>query len=149
MATIGSTTEILERVKVREVAGVFRSRDALDAAVTALLSSGFDRADVDIIIGAREGLGGAKIAAEQLPEVLAVPRQPVIAREDIVLVWSLVLSIVIFAGAGFAAWLVVESGGEVIWAGVAAGVGGLLPGGSEHSWLAPSHASVSGTLKVS
>ena len=82
MATIGSTTEILERVKVREVAGVFRSRDALDAAATALLSSGFDRADVDIIVGveAREGLGGAKIAAEELPEVLAVPRQPVIAR---------------------------------------------------------------------
>ena len=87
MATIGSTTEILERVKVREVAGVFRSRDALDAAATALLSSGFDRADVDIIVGveAREGLGGAKIAAEELPGVLAVPRQPVIAREDIVL----------------------------------------------------------------
>jgi hypothetical protein len=40
MATISSITEILERVKVREVAGAFRSRDALDEAVSALLSSG-------------------------------------------------------------------------------------------------------------
>ena len=53
----------------------------------------------------------------ELPELPGAPRQPVIAREDIVLVWSLVLSILIFAGAGFAAWLVVKSGGELIWAG--------------------------------
>src|SRR5258705_8989882 len=122
MATV---TKILERVIVREVAGVFRSRDRLDAAVHALLSSGFDRADVDVVVGAeaREGLGGAKVAAEELPEVSAAPRQPVIAREDIVLVGSLVLSILIFAGAGFAAWIVVKFGGELIWAGIAAAIG--------------------------
>ena len=45
---MASANKILERVKVREVAGVFRSRDGLDAAVHALLSSGFDRADVDV-----------------------------------------------------------------------------------------------------
>ena len=123
-------TKILERVKVREVAGVFRSREGLDAAVHALLSSGFDRADIDLLIGAeaRERLGGAKIAAEELPEVPAAPRQPLIAREDIVLVWSLVLSILIFAGAGFAAWLVVKSGGELIWAGIAAAIGAIAAG---------------------
>jgi hypothetical protein len=37
---MATATKILERVKVREVAGVFRSRDRLDAAVHALLSSG-------------------------------------------------------------------------------------------------------------
>jgi hypothetical protein len=127
MATIGSTTEILGRVKVREVAGVFRSRDVLDAAVSALLSSGFDRADIDVMVGAeaRERLGGVKIAAKELSDVPAAPRQPFIAREDIVLVWSLVLSILIFAGAGFAAWLVVKSGGELIWAGIAAAIGAV------------------------
>src|SRR3984893_17032950 len=130
MATSGSTTEVLERVKVREVVGVFRSRDVLDAAVHALLSSGFDRADIDVVVGAeaRERLGGAKVAAEELPDLPAAPRQPLIAREDIVLVWSLVLSILIFAGAGFAAWLVVKSGGELIWAGIAAAVGALAAG---------------------
>jgi hypothetical protein len=40
MATIGSTPTIFGRVTVREVAGVFRARDVLDAAVGALLSSG-------------------------------------------------------------------------------------------------------------
>ena len=127
MATV---TKILERVKVREVAGVFRSRDLLDAAVHALLSSGFDRADIDVVVGAeaRERLGGAKIAAEELPEVPAAPRQPLIAREDIVLVWSLVLSILIFAGAGFAAWIVVKFGGELIWAGIAAAIGVVAAG---------------------
>src|SRR6202043_4187955 len=122
--------KVLERVKVREVARVLRSRDVLDTAVSALLSSGFDRADIDIMVGAdaRERLGGVKIAAEELPEVPATRRQPVIAREDIVLVWWLVLSIVIFAGAGFGAWLVVTSGGELIWAGVSAAVGALAAG---------------------
>jgi hypothetical protein len=130
MATSGSTTEVLERVKVREVVGVFRSRDVLDAAVHALLSSGFDRADIDVLVGAevRQTLRGAKIAAEELPDVPGASRQPVIAREDLVLVWSLVLSILIFAGAGFAAWLVVKSGGELIWAGGAAVVWTLAAG---------------------
>jgi hypothetical protein len=127
---MATANKVLERVKVREVAGVFRSRDGLDAAVHALLSSGFDRADVDVVVGpeARERLGGAKVAAEELPGVPAAPRQPVIAREDIVLVWSLVLSILIFAGAGFAAWIVVKSGGDLIWAGVAAAIGAIAAG---------------------
>jgi hypothetical protein len=123
-------TKILERVKVREIAGVFRARDAMDEAVTTLLSSGFDRVDIDVVVGAeaRERLGGAKIAAEELPDVPTAPRRPVIAREDVILVWSLVLSILIFAGAGFAAWLVVKSGGELIWAGIAAGIGAVAAG---------------------
>jgi hypothetical protein len=127
---MATATKILDRVKVREVAGVFRSRDVLDTAVHALLSSGFDRADIDVVVGAeaRERLGGAKVAPEELPEVPAAPRQPVIAREDIVLVWSLVLSILIFAGAGFAAWLVVKSGGELIWAGIAAAIAAIAAG---------------------
>ena len=127
---MATATKILDRVKVREVAGVFRSRAVLDTAVHALLSSGFDRADIDVVVGAeaRERLGGAKVAPEELPEVPAAPRQPVIVREDIVLVWSLVLSILIFAGAGFAAWLVVKSGGELIWAGIAAAIGAIAAG---------------------
>jgi hypothetical protein len=112
MATSGSITEVLDRVKVREVVGVFRSREVLDAAVNVFLTSGFDRADLDVLVGAevRQRFRGAKIAAEELPDVPGASRQPVIAREDLVLVWSLVLSILIFAGAGFAAWLVVKSG---------------------------------------
>ena len=50
---MATDTKILQQVKVREVAGVFRSRDVLDTAVSALLSAGFDRADVDIIVADR------------------------------------------------------------------------------------------------
>ena len=46
MSSSGDT--VIERVTVREIAGVFRSRDRLDRAVAALLLSGFDRADLDI-----------------------------------------------------------------------------------------------------
>jgi hypothetical protein len=49
----GSRHTVLERVRVREVAGVFRSRDALDAAVDALLLAGFDRADIDLMASTR------------------------------------------------------------------------------------------------
>ena len=124
---MATDTKILQQVKVREVAGVFRSRDVLETPVNALLSAGFDRADVDIIVAAEahERLKGIKIAPEELPEAWAAPRQPVITREDIILVWSLVLSILVFAGAGFAAWFVVKSGGELLWASVAATIGAL------------------------
>jgi hypothetical protein len=127
MARSEADSEILERLKVREVAGVFGSRDVLDAAVSNLLSSGFDRADIDIVVGteARRKLGGAEVAVEELPEVPAIPRQPVIAREDLVLVSSLAVAILIFAGAAVAAWLVVGSGGELRWAVVAAIVGAI------------------------
>lgn len=127
MARSEADSEILERLKVREVAGVFGSRDVLDAAVSNLLSSGFDRADIDIVVGteARRKLGGAEVAVEELPEVPAIPRQPVIAREDLVLVSSLAVAILIFASAAVAAWLVVGSGGELRWAVVAAIVGAI------------------------
>jgi hypothetical protein len=130
MAGSESGIEVLERVKVREVAGVFRSRDVLDAAVSALLSSGFDRADLDVVVGteARRQLGAAEVPAEEIPEVPGVPRQPVIAREDLVLVYSLVLAVLVFAAAAAAAWLVVASGGELVWASVAAVVGALAAG---------------------
>jgi hypothetical protein len=127
MASSGSGTEVLERIKVREVAGVLRSRDPLDAAVGDLLSSGFDRADLDVVVGAeaRRRLGGAEVPAEEIPEVPGVPRQPVIAREDLVLLSSLVLAVLVFATAAAAAWFVVASGAELVWAGVAAVVGAL------------------------
>jgi hypothetical protein len=54
-----SNDTVIERVRVREVAGIFRSRDALDATVDALLESGFDRADIAVSsrYAAREKLG--------------------------------------------------------------------------------------------
>lgn len=81
-----SADMILERVKVREVAGIFRSWEQSDAALGALLSSGIDRADVDLTTAeeARARLG-IDIPAEELPEVPGIPRRPVVRREDLLI----------------------------------------------------------------
>jgi len=50
-----TSTEALERVKVREVVGVFRTLQEFDATTSALLRAGFDRADIDVIGGCRGG----------------------------------------------------------------------------------------------
>jgi hypothetical protein len=130
MGTIGNET--IERVKVRQVAGVLRSRDTLAAAVDALLRAGFDRADIDVISGsspAREKLGGAHVSVEKFPDVAGVPRQVLFAREDIIEVVALAFAIVIFAGAALAAWAVTASGGSLAWAGAAAVIGAVAAGG--------------------
>jgi hypothetical protein len=130
MATVGS--EVIERVKVREVAGIFHSRDALIPTVDALLLAGFDRAEIDVIVGgsfAREKLGGVHVSIEELPEVPGVPRQPFFARDDLVEVVTLALAILIFAGAAVAAWIVTAAGGSLLWAGVAAALGAVAAGG--------------------
>ena len=51
-------TKILDRVKVREVASVYRARDAMDEAVTALLRE-----------GARVPVPSAETVAERLAEL--------------------------------------------------------------------------------
>ncbi len=95
-----SNDTVIERVRVREVAGIFRSRDALDATVDALLESGFDRADIAVSsrYAAREKLG-IDIPAEVIPEVSVVPRRPFFGPEDVTLVTGMGIGILIFAGA--------------------------------------------------
>jgi hypothetical protein len=97
-----------------------------------LLLAGFDRADIDVIVGgrfARERLGGVHVSVEELPEVPGIPRQAFFAREDLVEVWVLALAILIFIGAAAAAWIVIVLRGSLVWAGVAAAVGALAAGG--------------------
>src|SRR5260370_25120528 len=130
MAASGSGNGVLERVKIREVAGVFRRRDVLEAAVDALLLSGFDRADIDMVAGgdARERFG-VHVPVEELPDVPGLPRRPLIAREDLIAVLALVLGILIFIGAAAAAVVVIASGGSPLSTGAAAGVGAAAAGG--------------------
>jgi hypothetical protein len=44
----GSSDDILDRMRTREVTGVFHSRRALLAAAQELLTAGIDRADIDV-----------------------------------------------------------------------------------------------------
>ena len=50
--SMSTSDAVIERVRVREAAGVFRSREALEAAAEALRLAGFDRADIDVLADA-------------------------------------------------------------------------------------------------
>ena len=124
----GSKDTVLERVKVREVAGVFRSRDALDAAVDHLMLAGVDRADIDLMAdlqAVREKLGGVYVPVEELPDVPQAPREAFIAREDLVGPLVGVAGVLTFIGVSAAAASIVASGGALALAALGAGGAGL------------------------
>jgi hypothetical protein len=116
-------TEALERVKVREVAGVFRSLREFDAATAALLRAGFDRADIDVMTDVQEimrKLGATGISATELADVPAETRRPLIRPEDVVLVVACVTGIAAFLLAAALALIVVARGGSYLQAALAA-----------------------------
>jgi hypothetical protein len=129
----GSQDTVIERTRVREVAGVFRSQGRLDAAVDALLLAGFDRADIDLmasIEAVREKLGDVYAPMEELADVPDVPRQAFIAREDVTLPLAGTAGILTYFGATAAALGVVASGGALPLAVAAALAGGAVAGGT-------------------
>jgi outer membrane lipoprotein SlyB len=121
------TDAVIERIKARELAGIFWSRETLDAAADALLRAGFDRLDISLISrrAAREALG-FDIPATELPEVPVAPRRPFFSRDDIVIAGAMGIGILMFAGAAIGAYAVVASGGGTFRATVAAVVGTCL-----------------------
>lgn len=134
-----STTsdEVIERTKVREVAGVFGSREELDAAIDALLLAGFDRADIDIIADLDEvqrAIGLVHVASEELADIDRVPRHPVTAPDDVAGAVAVVVGVVASVAGVATAYMVVKSGGEamaaaaaaLLSAAVAGGIGGVL-----------------------
>jgi hypothetical protein len=127
-----SSGAVLERVKVREVTGVFYSQAALEDAAQALLLAGFDRADIDRVSNLEEiyrRLGAVAVAPEELPDIPHVPRQHFIGRDDIT------TSVVAVAGtlAAFAAMtgalIVVGSEGGTGLAVFIAVIAGVVAGG--------------------
>jgi hypothetical protein len=122
--------DVIERARVREVAGIFYSRARVNEAVDELLRAGFDRADIDIIGNledVRAKLGNVYVAAQELPDVPDVPRRPFFAREDISLAVAVIAGSVGAACAMGAAFAIVASGVESTYAGaIAATVGALV-----------------------
>lgn len=124
---------VLERARVREVAGVFRSREALEEAVSDLLLAGFDRADIDIsgTLGElREKLGTTGVAAKELADLARAPRHPVFGGEDITITAALIIGICAFAGATIGALSVLASGATTAATAAAALGGGVIAGGA-------------------
>lgn len=120
----------IERVRVREVAGIFSFRDALDATVDALLESGFDRSDIAVSSrqAARKTLG-FDVPAEEIPEIPNVPRRAFFGPEDVTLVAGMAVGILMFAAAALGVFVVTVSGGSSAAAVLAAWVGGSVVGG--------------------
>jgi hypothetical protein len=120
----------LDRVRVREVTGVFHSRDGLNAAVEDLLLAGFDRADIDVVASLDEVTKrlGVYVAAEALADIPVAPRRSFFGPEDVTLVVALVAAIFAAAGAMVAALGVVSKGGSYGFIVLASVVAGLLCG---------------------
>ena len=132
-----SADDAIERTRLREVAAIFHSHEALEAAVEALLVAGFDRADMDRLADldeVRKRLGPVYVAHEELADVAQAPRRPVIMREDITTTLAVVVGVLAALGGVVAALVVVAFGGRTAaavmsrcWRPLAAGgIGALL-----------------------
>jgi hypothetical protein len=111
---VDSSPDVLERTKVREVAGVFYSRQAIEAAVEDLLMNGFDRADIDRLASLDEVRRRLKVYVSpvEAADLTPTPRQPMFKRDDITLALVCTVS-VIGAAAGMAvAFGTLGSGGS-------------------------------------
>ena len=120
---MSTSDAVIERVRVREAAGVFRSREALEAAAEALRLAGFDRADIDVLADAdavRQKLRAPYIAAEDLADVPHAPRRAFMAREDVALAVAGIAGILIYIVATVAALAILSTGGAWVWATVVA-----------------------------
>jgi hypothetical protein len=103
---VDNSSEAIERIKVREVAGVFHSRRALENAGQELLLNGFDRADIDRLASLDELRQRLKTYAppEEAADLLSAPRDAVFTWDDVT-VTLVVAASVIGAAAGVAAVL--------------------------------------------
>jgi hypothetical protein len=122
---------VLERTRVREVAGVFRSPGQLEEATADLLRAGFDRADLSVMSDIGEvvrKIGAAGLTATELADVPATPRRALVRPEDVVLVSAGAIAMAAFLGAAACALAVIASRGNAIQAALAALGGGAAAG---------------------
>lgn len=122
---------IVETALVREAAGVFQSKEALEAAIDELLTSGFQRADIDIMgdleaVYAR--LNTIFIPVEELADVPEAPRRTLVTRDDQKLTAIGAFQGLFVVGAFATAMTIVASGGTFALALAAAAAAGTLSG---------------------
>jgi hypothetical protein len=122
--------DVLEKVRAREVAGVFYSREAIERAVEDLLMNGFDRADVDRLASLDEVRKRLRLymAPEELADLSPAPRQPVFTQDDITIALVVTVSLVGAAAGMAAAFGVLVAGGGAGSALVVGAVIGIVAG---------------------
>jgi hypothetical protein len=97
-----SSDDILDRIRAREVTGVFHSRKALEAAAEDLLVSGFDRADIDVSTSPDElarRVNYQSIPPADLADMPAAARRPFFGGDDALGMEVVIGSLVGCAGA--------------------------------------------------
>jgi hypothetical protein len=95
--------DILDRMRTREVTGVFHSRKALVAAARNLLVAGVDRADIDVsapLDELQKRIDYKSIPAADLADMPTTPRQPFVDEDD-----SLTTEVIAGSAAGSVAGL--------------------------------------------
>jgi hypothetical protein len=124
---------VLDRARVREVAGVFHSWTSLKAAGDALRLAGFDRSDIDVIAPpdeVRRKLGAsAYIPAEEMADMPGVPRQPLFADDDADNIKIVAASTLGSFSAVFTALILFVSGSSPAQIGTAGIIVGLIGAG--------------------
>jgi hypothetical protein len=93
----GSSDDILDRIRTREVTGVFHSRKALEAAAEDLLVSGIDRADIDVSASPDElqrRVNYQPIPAAELADLPIAARRPFLGEDDTLITDAVIGSVV-------------------------------------------------------
>ena len=108
------------------MAGVFHSRQAVEAAFEDLLLNGFDRADIDRLASLDEIRRQLKIYVppEEAADHTHTPRRPIFAPDDLTASVAVTGSLVGAAVGVAVVFIVLASGGE----GWSAGLAGMLAG---------------------
>lgn len=133
----GSSDDIPEKVRTREVTGVFHSRKALDAAVQELLVRGYDRADIDVSASPDEvqrRLNYRSIPPEDLADVPTAPREPFVGEDDLIITDAVVGSVVGCAAALAIAYYLVTRDIGPLSAVTFAALCGFVVGGGAVFW---------------
>jgi hypothetical protein len=134
----GSSDDILERIRTREVTGVFHSRKALAAAVQELLVAGVDRADIDVSASPDElerRLNYLSIPAADLADIPIAARQPFTGEDDVLSTEAVVGSVAGCVGAIAMAFYLVARDIGPLSVGIFSVLIGLVVGGAAMLWV--------------
>jgi hypothetical protein len=125
----GTSDEVLDRMRAREVTGVFHSKKALELSVQDLLMAGVDRADIDISASSDEL--GERLNYQVIPlaDLPMAPRQPFTGGDDLIAAQTLAGSVAGCAAAVIVAALLVAWGLSPLLIGILAVLCGLIAAG--------------------
>jgi hypothetical protein len=134
---LASSDDVLDKVRTREVTGVFHSRKALVDAAEELLVGGFDRADIDVSASFDElqrRLSYGAIPAPDIADVPTAPRQPFLGEDDVEVADAVAGCVAGSAAAVAMAFFLVVNDFRPIPVGILSVLTGLIVGGGAVLW---------------